>query len=48
MFTSQMGEKGLLTVSSMYKNLIQQGVLPHKSPLWKLKVPLKIKFSYGI
>jgi len=27
----------------MYRNLIQQGVLHDKSPLWKLKIPLKIK-----
>jgi hypothetical protein len=52
MFTTQMREmffdgtfvkKGLFTVSSIYRNLIQQGVVPDKSPLWKLKIPLKIK-----
>jgi len=34
---------GIFTIWSMYKTLIQQGVLPEKSPIWKFKIPLKIK-----
>jgi hypothetical protein len=33
----------MFNVRSMYRTMIRQGVLPRKSPLWKLRVLLKIK-----
>jgi hypothetical protein len=34
---------GSFTANSMYLNLIQEGAIPMKSPLSKLRVPLKTK-----
>ena len=34
---------GLFTVRSKYSTYIQEGVPSDKSPLWKLKIPLKNK-----
>ena len=42
-FVWNLHRSGSFTVRSMYLNLIQEGVLPTKNPLWKIRVPLKIK-----
>jgi hypothetical protein len=42
-FIGKLHRSGFFTVSSMYMWKIQEGVVPNKSPLWNLKVPLKIK-----
>ena len=42
-FRWNLTKKGLFTVRSMYSTYIQEGVPSYKSPLWKLKIPLKIK-----
>ena len=42
-FQWNLTENGLFTVRSMYSTYIQEGVPSYKSPLWKLKIPLKIK-----
>jgi hypothetical protein len=34
---------GLFSVRSMYLSLVQDDLLPVKSPIWNLKSPLKIK-----
>jgi hypothetical protein len=42
-FIGKLHRSGFFTVPSMYMWKIQEGVVPNKSPLWNLKVPLKIK-----
>lgn len=42
-FKWHLTKNGKFTVRSMYLAMIQEGVVPHNSPLWNLKVPLKIK-----
>lgn len=42
-FVWNLHNSGIFSVPSMYMALLQDGVVSSKSPLWKLKVPLKIK-----
>ena len=35
--------KGVFTVQSMYKRIVNQIAMPRNKALWKLKVPLKVK-----
>ena len=39
----ELTKSGFLKVRSIYRTMIKQGVQPEENPLWKLKVPLKIK-----
>jgi hypothetical protein len=38
---------GKFSVYSMYQALVDSDVVPHNSYLWKFKIPLKIRLSYG-
>ncbi len=38
----------LFMVNSMYKVLMYNGVIPRKTLIWKLRIPLKLKYSCGI
>lgn len=42
-FRWDLNKDGTFTVKSMYLAIIQDGVVSSKIPLWKIKVPLKIK-----
>jgi len=39
----ELTKSGFFKVRSIYRTMIKQGVQPEENPLWKLKVPLKIK-----
>jgi hypothetical protein len=41
-FVWNLHKSGVFKVHSLYTFIIQQGVIPQKCPLWKIKVPLKI------
>jgi len=47
-FRWQLTKNGLFTVQSMYTRFIRHGIVPDKSPLWKLKIPLKIKIFFVV
>jgi hypothetical protein len=42
-FIWKINKEGLFTVNSMHKLLMFNGVIPRKSLIWKLRIPLKIK-----
>jgi hypothetical protein len=42
-FIWKTNKEGLFTVNSMYKLLMFDEVIPRKSLIWKLRIPLKIK-----
>jgi hypothetical protein len=42
-FIWNLHKSGVFSTRSMYKALITEGIVPRKCPIWKIRVPLKIK-----
>jgi hypothetical protein len=43
----QLHKSGQFSVRSMYSALLDVRILPINKPVWKLKIPLKVKYLFG-